>query len=155
MNPGRAAAATIRRVTKPDPVALLRSRSYLMLLGFAAVLGIPISAAAYGFLALVSYLQKEIFTRLPQALGFTAEPMWWPLPVLFVGAIAAGLAINLPARRRRAVACLRLSPASPPTAAHCLGVVLAALATLTFGMVLGPEMPLILLAAVLRSSPAR
>ena len=40
----------------PDPVALLRSRADLMLLVLAAILGVPISAAAYGFLALVSYL---------------------------------------------------------------------------------------------------
>jgi len=46
-----------------DPTTLLRSRGYLGLLVVAAVLGVPISAAAYGFLALVSYLQKELFTH--------------------------------------------------------------------------------------------
>jgi hypothetical protein len=40
----------------PDPVALLRSRSFAGLLVLAAILGVPISAAAYGFLALVSSL---------------------------------------------------------------------------------------------------
>ncbi len=48
-----------------DPLALLRSRSYLQLLAVAALLGVPVSAAAYGFLALVAYLQEEIFTHLP------------------------------------------------------------------------------------------
>ena len=38
----------------PDPVAILRSRSYLSALLLAAILGIPISAVAYGFLALVA-----------------------------------------------------------------------------------------------------
>ena len=37
-----------------NPLTLLRSRSYLRLLAIAAVLGVPVSAAAYGFLALVS-----------------------------------------------------------------------------------------------------
>jgi hypothetical protein len=78
----------------PDPVALLRSRSYLILLVLAAILGVPISAAAYGFLALVSYLQKEIFTHLPHGLGFSTEPVWWPLPALAVGGVLAGLAIR-------------------------------------------------------------
>jgi H+/Cl- antiporter ClcA len=78
----------------PDPVALLRSRSYLILLVLAAILGVPISAAAYGFLALVSYLQKEIFTHLPHGLGFSAEPVWWPLPALAVGGVLAGLAVR-------------------------------------------------------------
>jgi hypothetical protein len=59
----------------PDPVALLRSRNYLRLLVLAAILGAPISVVAYGFLALVSYLQKEIFTHLPHGLGFSTAPV--------------------------------------------------------------------------------
>ena len=43
--------------TPPDPQALLRSRPYVVLLILAAVIGVPISAAAWGFLALVSKLQ--------------------------------------------------------------------------------------------------
>jgi H+/Cl- antiporter ClcA len=142
-------------VTNPDPVALLRSRGYLLLLGFAAVLGIPISAAAYGFLALVGYLQKEVFTRLPHALGYSVEPLWWPLPVLFVGAIATGLAIKyLPGDGGPSPAHgFKLHP--PPTPVQLPGVVLAALATLTFGMVLGPEMPLILLGGGLAIAASR
>jgi H+/Cl- antiporter ClcA len=129
----------------PDPRALLRSRSYIGLLVVAAVLGVPVSAAAYGFLALVNYLQKEIFTHLPHGLGFQATPVWWPLPVLAVGGLIAAAAIGyLPGHGGP-------SPAGgfkmhgAPTPAQLPGVVLAALATLIFGAVLGPEMPLILL----------
>jgi H+/Cl- antiporter ClcA len=133
-------------VTTPaDPAALLRSRAYLQLLVFAAVLGVPISAVVYGFLALASYLQKEFYTHLPHGLGFTTEPLWWPLPMLLVGAVLAALAIQyLPGRGGP-------SPAGgfkmhgPPAPAELPGVILAALATLVFGMVLGPEMPSILL----------
>ena len=42
---------------RPDPMALLRSRGYIALLAAAAVLGVPVAAAAYGFLVLVGYLQ--------------------------------------------------------------------------------------------------
>jgi H+/Cl- antiporter ClcA len=126
-----------------DPLTLLRSRDYLRLLAIAAVLGAPVSAAAYGFLALVDYLQKEIFTHLPHGLGFSAEPVWWPLPVLAVGAALAALAIRyLPGHGGP-------SPADgfkmhgPPGPVQLPGVILAALATLIFGAVLGPEMPLI------------
>jgi hypothetical protein len=35
-------------VTQADPLAVLRSRSYLGLLVFAAIIGVPVSAAAYG-----------------------------------------------------------------------------------------------------------
>jgi H+/Cl- antiporter ClcA len=128
-----------------NPLELLRSRSYLRLLVIAAALGVPVSAAAYGFLALVGYLQKEIFSHLPHGLGFQTEPAWWPLPVLAVGGILAGLAIRyLPGDGGP-------SPAGgfelhgPPAPAQLPGVVLAALATLTAGAVLGPELPLILL----------
>ena len=129
----------------PDPLTLLRSRNYVGLLLVAAVLGVPVSAVAYGFLALVSYLQKEIFTHLPHGLGFHATPVWWPLPALAVGGLIAAAAIRyLPGKGGP-------SPAGgfkmhgPPTPAQLPGVILAALATLIFGAVLGPEMPLILL----------
>src|ERR1700729_1569325 len=95
--------------TPPDPQVLLRSKGYLGLLILAAALGVPISAAAYGFLQLVAYLQGQVFTHLPNGLGFHSAPPWWPLPLLAV----AGL--------------------------------LAALATLSLGVVLGPEAPLIAL----------
>jgi hypothetical protein len=65
--------------TPVDPLGLLRSRSYVALLLLAATIGVPISAAAYFFLALVSKLQEWIFTTLPKDLGFHAEPMWWPI----------------------------------------------------------------------------
>jgi chloride channel protein, CIC family len=106
---------------------------------------VPVSAAAYGFLALVSYLQKVIFVHLPHGLRLQAEPIWWPLPVLAVGGVLAAVAIcYLPGRGGP-------SPAGgfkmhgPPTGAQLPGVIAAALATLIFGAGLGPEMPLILL----------
>jgi H+/Cl- antiporter ClcA len=138
---------TIPLVTRPiaDPAAMVRSRGYAKLLALAALLGIPISAAAYGFLALDSYLQKELFTALPHGLGFATAPAWWPLPVLFVGGVLAALAIRyLPGEGGPSPAYgFALHP--PPGPAELPGVVLAALATLAFGMVLGPEMPLIAL----------
>ena len=48
-----------------DPVVVIRSRSYLAALVLAAVLGVPISAIAYGFLALVAALQRFVFEGLP------------------------------------------------------------------------------------------
>ena len=108
----------------------MRSRSYLRLLVLAAILGAPISVVAYGFLALVGSLQKEIFTHLPHGLGFSAEPVWWPLPVLAVGGVLAGLAIRyLPGKGGPSPAqpfALRVRPADRGPSS---GVILAALAT--------------------------
>jgi H+/Cl- antiporter ClcA len=139
-------------------MAMLRSRAYVGLLVVAAVLGVPISAAAYGFLALVSYLQKELFTHLPHGLGFATVPAWWPLPMLVIGGVLTALTIRyLPGNGG-------VSPAGgfgvhpPPTPIQLPGVICAALATLAFGVVLGPEMPLIALGgglAVLATKAAR
>src|SRR4051794_1241185 len=81
-------------VSPPDPQALLRSRDYVRLLVLAALLGVPVSVASYGFLALVDQLQKAVFTDLPKSLGFDSAPVWWPLPLLAVGGLLAGLAIR-------------------------------------------------------------
>jgi H+/Cl- antiporter ClcA len=132
--------------TPPDPQALLRSKSYLRLLILAAILGAPISAASYGFLALVAYLQREIFTHLPNGLGFHGAPPWWPLPVLTVaGLLVAPVIRFLPGTGGHSPADGFKPGGGAPTAAQLPGVLLAALATLSLGVVLGPEAPLIAL----------
>ncbi|HTE60232.1 MAG TPA: hypothetical protein VK631_07750, partial [Solirubrobacteraceae bacterium] len=79
---------------QPDPVALLRSRAYVRLLVLAALIGVPVSAAAYGFLKLVAWLQETLFTDLPKELGFDAPPTWWPLPLLALSGLLVALAIR-------------------------------------------------------------
>ncbi len=132
--------------TPQDPQVLLRSKSYLRLLILAAILGVPISAAAYGFLALVAYLQPQIFTHLPNGLGFHGEPPWWPLPVLAVaGLLVAPVIAFLPGKGGHSPADGFKPGGGAPTPAQLPGVLLAALATLSLGVVLGPEAPLIAL----------
>ena len=131
--------------TPPDPQALLRSKSYLGLLILAALLGVPISAAAYGFLALVSYLQSELFTHLPNGLGFHGAPPWWPLPS-WRGRPAGRPGHPVPAGHGRPFAGRRFQAGEgAPAPPQLPGVLLAALATLSLGVVLGPEAPLIAL----------
>src|SRR5215472_370830 len=142
----------------PDPATMLRSRAYVALLVVAAVLGVPISAAAYGFLALVSYLQKELFTHLPHGLGFATAPAWWPLPMLVIGGVLTALAIRYLPGDGGASPAGGFGTHPPPTPVQLPGVLCAALATLAFGVVLGPEMPLIALGSglgVLATKAAR
>ena len=146
--------------TPPSPtdvVALLRSRNYLALLVIVAILGVLISAAAYWFLVLVGDLQKWIFNPayLPKALGFHGEPVWWPLPVVALAGALVGLTIQyLPGRGGH-------SPAdgfgihAPPTTMELPGVILAALAGLALGAVIGPEAPLIAIGGGLATSFVR
>jgi H+/Cl- antiporter ClcA len=129
-----------------DTLALLRSRSYLVLLVLAALLGVVVSAIAYGFLALVSKLQGWIFTSLPRGLGFHGEPLWWPVLPLALAGVLVGLTIRyLPGRGGHSPADGFKMGEGPPSPAELPGIVLAALATLSLGVVLGPEAPLIAL----------
>ena len=130
---------------QPDALAQLRSRSYLRLLVLAALIGVPVSAAAYSFLKLVDWLQEQLFTELPAALGYRLAAD------VVAGAAARGLGRARgaghpsPARDRRALAGGRVQAVRAAPPAELPGVLLAALATLSFGVVLGPEAPLILM----------
>ena len=149
----------------PDPLAVLRSRSYLGLLVLAAIIGVPVSAVAYFFLALVSKLQGWIFTSLPDGLGFHGEPLWWPvLPLVLAGVLVAATIRYLPGTGGHSPADGFKVGAGPPSPADLPGVLLAALATLSLGVVLGPEAPLIAIGGglgviavrlVKRDAPAR
>jgi H+/Cl- antiporter ClcA len=151
--------------TPTDPLALLRSRSYLALLVLAAIIGVPVSAAAYFFLALVSKLQGWIFTDLPHGLGFHGEPLWWPIPPLVLAGILVSLTIRyLPGRGGHSPADGFKAGEGAPSPIELSGIALAALATLSLGVVLGPEAPLIALGGglgvcavrlVKRDAPAR
>jgi H+/Cl- antiporter ClcA len=135
----------VMMTTPQDPQMLLRSKSYLRLLILAAVLGVPVSAAAYGFLQLVAYLQGEVFTHLPNGLGFHGAPPWWPLlPLTVAGLLVAPVIRFLPGKGGHSPAD-GFKPGGAPTPAQLPGVLLAALATLSLGVVLGPEAPLIAL----------
>ena len=132
--------------TPSDALALLRSRSYVALLVLAAIIGVPVSAAAYFFLALVSKMQGWIFTDLPKGLGFHAEPLWWPvLPLALAGVLVAATIRYLPGQGGRSPADGFKAGEGPPAPVELPGVVLAAFATLSLGVVLGPEAPMIAL----------
>ena len=130
--------------TPPDPLALLRSRSYVALLVLAAIIGAPVSAVAYFFLALVAKMQGWVFTDLPKGLGFHAEPLWWPLLPLAVAGILVALTLRyLPGTGGHSPADGFKTGGGPATPIELPGIVLAAFATLSLGVVLGPEAPLI------------
>ena len=127
-----------------DPKAMLRSKPYLSALVLAALLGIPISAVAYGFLALTQKLQTAIFEDLPDNLFTGGAPAWWPLPWLVLcGVLTASVIRYLPGNAGHSPALGFHVGGGPPVDRDLPGVVLAALATLSLGAVLGPEAPLI------------
>jgi H+/Cl- antiporter ClcA len=115
------------------------------ILVLAAAVGVPVSMAAYGFLALVQELQEVVFDDLPAALGLDPVPAWWPLPPLVASGFFVALAIvHLPGTGGHSPAD-GFKPSAAVSPRELPGIALAALGTLSFGVVLGPEAPLILL----------
>jgi H+/Cl- antiporter ClcA len=127
----------------PDPAQLLKSKSYLALLVMGAIIGVPVSAAAYFFLKVINVTQKWLFTTLPNDLGLHGPPNWWPILPLVVGGLIVGASIvYLPGTSgHRPAEGLKTGGSVQPVELY--GIVIAAFATLAFGAVLGPEAPLI------------
>jgi H+/Cl- antiporter ClcA len=114
-------------------------RRYLRLIGFGALIGVPAAFIAALFLGSVHYLQHWLWHELPGG----GQPAWyWVIGLPFVGAL-----IVLAARRWLPGdgghdPLKGLDPTATPIR-DIPGVVLAALGTLGFGAVLGPEGPVI------------
>jgi H+/Cl- antiporter ClcA len=129
-----------------DPRALIRSRQYRVLLVFAGIVGVFVSLASWGFLELVHGIQVGVYQHLPGDLGFDSVPWWWPLPWLALAGLLTAIAITrLPGTGGHVPANGLSSGGGPTQPIELPGVLLAALATLGLGLVLGPEAPLIAL----------
>jgi H+/Cl- antiporter ClcA len=106
--------------------------------------GLVVSFAAWGFLELVHQIQVGVFQGLPKDLGFDSTPRWWYLPVLAIAGVVVAFAIaRLPGRGGHVPAYglkgSQIQPIELPS------VILAGLASIGLGLVIGPEAPLIAL----------
>jgi H+/Cl- antiporter ClcA len=128
----------------PDATSIMRSRRFLGLLVLAAIVGVVASLVAWGFLELTRELQVWVYEDLPDALGYDKAPTWWPIPVLALAGLLVAFAIaRLPGKGGHDPS-HGLTP-EPTQPVALPGVLLAGLATIGLGMVLGPEAPLIAL----------
>jgi H+/Cl- antiporter ClcA len=126
--------------------ATIASRRYLVLLVVVSVIGVIVSLAAWCFLELIHQLQQELYTHLPHAVGYSnGPPKWWSLPILAIGALLTALAIRFLPGKGGHVPAKGLAAGGPSSPSILPGVILAGLATIGFGLVLGPEAPLIAL----------
>ena len=129
-------------VSQPDPAATLRSKRFLGLLVLASLVGVVVSITAWAFLELLHYIQEWVFTDIPRDVGYDSTPLWWYPPVLAIGGLAAAFAIvRLPGGGGHVPADgLSMAPTQP---IEVPGVIVAALASIGLGLVIGPEAPLI------------
>jgi H+/Cl- antiporter ClcA len=117
----------------------------LGLLALTAAVGVAVSFAAWGFLELTHQIQVGVFEKLPESVGYDdGPPAWWPLAPLALAGVLVAFAIDrLPGTGGHNPAeGLKTGTTIP---AELPGVVLAAVATIGLGVVLGPEAPLIAL----------
>ena len=120
---------------------------YLRLVLLGAVIGIPAALLASAFLAFVHDLEHWLWHDLPHHLNESSPP-WY----LVIGLPVAGACLVVIARRflpgDGGHSPLHGFAGKPPLISYAPGIALAAIGTLSFGAVLGPEGPLIALGAV-------
>jgi len=132
------------RVASPPVSALVK------LSGLGALVGIPVGLAAFAFMALVHGLEHWLWHSLPEALGLDGPPWYLLIGLPTLGGVLVYLARRLPGDGGPSPLHLGLPPPAKPVNAWSVG--LAGLATLPFGMVLGPEAPLLAVGAALAVS---
>ncbi|MFD3726305.1 chloride channel protein [Streptomyces sp. NPDC058671] len=123
---------------------LLRTPAYRKVLVFSALIGIPISLAAFWFLVGLHELEHVLWADVPKSLGWDTPPAWWPVPLLSVAGVLVGLVVTRLPGSGGHVPAYGLH-AGAASAAALPGVIVAAAAGLPLGAALGPEAPLIAL----------
>ena len=140
--------ASVGRVsaTGSTDVAAVPARDLARLTLLGALVGLPAGLVAFAFVGAVHLLQDLLWTELPEALGADAPPWYLVLGLPVAGALLVAAARRLPGDGGHSpVNGLSMDPL-PPVAAG--SVALAALASLGFGVVLGPEAPLMALGGI-------
>ena len=120
----------------PEQVnATIQSRSFLVLLVVAAIVGVVVSLGAWCFLELVNQIQQGVFVHLPSDLGYhTGDLPWWSLPVLAIaGLIVAFAIVRLPGNGGHIPANGLVTTGGPTMPIALPGIALAAMATIGLG----------------------
>ena len=110
------------------------------MVGMAIVVGLLASLGAVAFVTVEHEIQHVIWEVLPEAFGWAEAADWWVLAMLLLGAVLTWAAVQLPGHGGH-MPLHELSFDIGPR--QIASVVLAALASLSFGAVLGPEAPLL------------
>jgi H+/Cl- antiporter ClcA len=132
-------------LTRRSRDASLAAGARLVALG--GLVGIPAAAAAALFLGLSHELQHLLWTDLPDALGESAPPWYLVLGLPVAGGLVVWLARTFLPGDGGHTPIHGIDP-EPAPLSHAPGIVVAALGTLGFGLVLGPEAPVIAIGSI-------
>ena len=108
-----------------------------------ALIGVPVGLLAFTFIWLVHELEHLLWHQLPAALGRDSPPWYLLIGLPVLGGLCVHFARRLPGDGGHAPLHEGFGLGGRPKEA--VGVGLAAVASLTFGAVLGPEAPLLAL----------
>jgi H+/Cl- antiporter ClcA len=139
-------------LSTPDQTS---ARGYLRLVLLGAAIGIPAALVAALFLALVHDLEHWLWDVLPGHLGHEQAPWYLVLGLPVVGAVIVLFARRTLPGDGGHTPLDGMGGGEPTPVGHAPGIALAALGSLPFGAVLGPEAPVIALGSATGVAAAR
>jgi H+/Cl- antiporter ClcA len=120
-----------------------QAKAYLRTLVLAAGLGVPVAFAAVLYETVLHDTIHVVWEEIPDAFGWSAPAWWYVILVPAVAGLLVSAAVRLPGHGGHGpLEGIGVEPIKP---VHLWSILLAALASLGLGLVLGPEAPLIAL----------
>ena len=124
-----------------------RALAYLRTLVYAALLGVPVAFAAVLFQTAIHDVTHVVWKVVPDELGWSEPAGWYVILVPGIAGLLVAAACRLPGHGGHSpLEGLGMAPIPP---VEIGSILLAGLASLALGLVLGPEAPLIALGLVL------
>jgi H+/Cl- antiporter ClcA len=124
--------------------AAIEGRVFLAMIGIAALIGIPAALVAVLLLGAIHEVEHLLWEVWPESLGYAAPPWWMLVGIPVAGALLVWAARTLLPGDGGHEPLDGLAVSATPVS-YVPSIALAALASLAFGAVLGPEAPLIAL----------
>ena len=141
-------------VAEPEPDVTMSPAAALRLVGLGALVGVPAALVGVLFLAAVHELEVWLWHDLPEHLDASTPPWYLVLGIPTLGALVVVAARRfLPGDGGHEP--LHGITGGATAVSHAPGIALAAIGSLAFGAVLGPEAPLIALGSAVALVVAR
>jgi H+/Cl- antiporter ClcA len=120
-----------------------QAKAYVRTILLAAALGVPVAFAAVLYETVLHDTIHLVWDEIPDAFGWSTPAWWYVILVPAVGGLLVSAVVRLPGHGGHGpLEGIGVEPIRP---VDLWGILLAALASLGLGLVLGPEAPLIAL----------